>query len=114
MRTSSCKAKGRRASQEVKDLLLRYSDLEEADIIVTPSGVTGPDLLLSPLAQGYFPFAIEAKNQEKISIWQAIDQAKGHLKKDHEIPLLFFKRNRSELMVCLRAEDFIRNWSRFK
>lgn len=112
MRTSSAKAKGRRASQEVKDLLLKYSDLQEADLVVTPSGVTGPDLLLSPLAQEYFPFAIEAKNQEKIAIWQAIDQARTHLKKGEQLPILFFKRNRSELMVCLKAEDFIKNWNR--
>lgn len=112
MKTSSAKAKGRRASQEVKELLLKYSDLQDADLIVTPSGVTGPDLLLSPLAQEFFPFAIEAKNREKIAIWEAIEQARSHLKKDQNLPVLFFKRNRSELMVCLKAEDFIKNWKK--
>jgi hypothetical protein len=49
------------------------------------------------------------KYQESISIWAAIKQALSHVI-DHSgcIPLLFFKRNRSKLMVCMEAEEFIR------
>jgi hypothetical protein len=109
MRTSSAKAKGRRASQEVKDLLLKYApDLSPADISVVPSGVTGEDLWLSPKARELYAFSPEVKNQEAINIWAAFEQAKGHAVGTTFTPVLFFRRNRSELMVCIRAEDFIK------
>lgn len=109
MRTSSAKAKGRRASQEIKELLLKYSNgLQDEDFIVTPSGVTGPDVHLSPAAKKQFPIVIEAKNQESISIWAALEQAKSHQTSWNESPVLFFRRNRSVLYACLPAEDFVR------
>ena len=109
MKTASAKNKGRRASQEIKELLLKYSkDLQDEDFIVTPSGVTGPDVHLSPAAKKQFPIVIEAKNQESISIWAALEQAKSHQKLDAEVPVLFFRRNRSELYACLPADDFVR------
>lgn len=112
MRASSAKAKGRRASVEVKELLHLYApDLRPDDIIVTPSGVCGEDVLLSPAARALYPFTIECKNQEKLNIWDALKQAESHLKKRTEelcVPLLFFKRNRSKLFVALDAELFLK------
>jgi hypothetical protein len=102
MKTSSAKAKGKRCAQEVKELLLEYALLEDGDVVVTPSGVPGVDLHLSPLAFKEFPFAIECKNQESIQIWQALKQAESH---QPGIPTLFFKRNRSELYCALKASD---------
>jgi hypothetical protein len=110
MKTSSAKSKGRRGAAAVKELLHRHAlGLKDGDILVTPSGVTGPDLHLSPAAFEVFPFAVESKNQENISIWKSIEQSQQHTKKlPGSIATLFFKRNRSELMVCLKAEDFVR------
>lgn len=108
MRTSSAKAKGRRCSQEVKELLLAsQAELSEDDILVTPSGVTGVDLHLSPKAKSVYPFAIECKNQERIQVWAALEQSESHVG-GNEIPVLFFKRNRSKLYVALSADQFIR------
>lgn len=111
MKTSSAKAKGRRACQDVQELLYKYAvHLQPGDIEVTSSGVTGEDIKLSPAARDVYPFVIECKNQEKLNIWSAIEQAKTHVK-GVEVPLLFFKRNRSDLMVCLSAEDFMQLWA---
>lgn len=108
MKTSSAKAKGRKACKDVQDLLYIHAPhLEPGDIEITSSGATGEDLKLSPAAKRVYPFAIECKNQEKLNIWSAIEQAKTHVK-GTEIPVLFFKRNRSDLMVCLSAEDFMK------
>lgn len=108
MNTSSAKAKGRRAAQEVKDILHQFApDLEEDDIIVTPSGVPGEDLRLSPLARKHFPFVIEVKNQETAKIWAWMKQAHSHKQKDYT-PLVVFKRNRESLKVCLELEDFLK------
>jgi hypothetical protein len=107
---AASKAKGRRGVWEVRDLLLKYApDLKPDDIAIPGGSSPGADLHLSPAAKELYPFAIEVKYQESISIWAAIKQALSHVI-DHSgcIPLLFFKRNRSKLMVCMEAEEFIR------
>ena len=106
MKTSSAKAKGRRCAQEAKEKLLKYSQLEDGDVVVTSSGETGEDLKLSPLAKKVFPFTFECKNVEKLNIWSALDQAESHAKAD-EIPAVVFKRNRSKQFVALDFEAFL-------
>jgi hypothetical protein len=104
MKTRSAKAKGRRASQEVKDTILAwFPELTDDDIVVTSSGVTGEDLVLSARARALVPFVFEVKNQEALQIWKALDQAKTHAEKrgDDSIPLLVFRRNRSILKAGL-------------
>lgn len=106
MKTSSAKAKGRRACKEVVDLILSsFPDLTELDVRVTPSGVTGVDVQLSQKAFDLLPFAIECKNTETLNIWKALEQARSHVK-GTEMPLLFFKKNKNELQVCLSAKNF--------
>jgi hypothetical protein len=105
MRTSSAKAKGRRAAQEAKEIILKHlRTLEQGDVVVTSSGTTGEDLQLSPSARKIFPFQIEAKNVEKINIWKAIEQAKTH--GPHK-PLVLFKRNHEQLQVALDFDLFM-------
>lgn len=110
MKTSSCKAKGRRACADVVELLLKHAPtLQPDDIRITSSGATGEDILLSPEARKLFPWVIEVKNTETINIWQAYAQAVSHLKPGVDyVPILFFRRNRSELMACMKASDFVR------
>jgi len=107
MRTSSAKAKGRRCAKEAIELMHKYApSLKEGDMVATPSGVTGPDIQLSPAAKLEYPFAIECKNQESIQIWKAYEQAKSHEKLE-ELPLLIFKRNKSKIMVALEFEHLL-------
>lgn len=108
MKTSSAKSKGRRACQDIKQLLHNHApELQDGDVGVTPSGVIGVDLYLSPAALKTYPFCIESKNQESLSIWACLEQTESH-RKDNLIPILFFKRNRSELYACLKAEEFVK------
>lgn len=113
MKTSSCKQKGRRAAQELKETLMQYApDLKEDDIVVTPSGVPGEDLTLSPAAREIYPYVCEVKNVESLNVHQAYEQAKSHWQKrgskPHEFPVLFFKRNRTEMKVVLTLEHFLK------
>ena len=109
MKTSSAKSKGRRCSQELKDLLLKHAPhLENDDIIVTPSGVTGPDVMLSPLAKKFYPITSECKNVEALNIWKALEQSESHAKNTQLEPILFFKRNRTKLYACLDAEQLVK------
>ncbi len=108
MKTSSAKAKGRRACSELKDALMKYApSLEEGDIEVTSSGATGEDLKLSPAARREYPYVIEVKNQEGINIWASLRQAESHSKDAARIPLLAFKRNNTEMYVALKLEHFL-------
>ena len=106
MLTQSAKAKGRRLQQWVRDLLLEASDLEEDDIKSTSMGASGEDIQLSPKAREVYPFSIECKNSERISIWKAYSQAESNAK-GHQ-PLLIIKRNNHRPLVVMDAETFIR------
>lgn len=105
MRSSSRKQKGRRLSQIVADLVMNMVDGNPGDVTVTPSGVNGPDVQLSPYAKRRFPFAIECKNQEKLAIWQALAQCEDNAKKFGGIPMLVFGRNRTQPYVCIPLAD---------
>lgn len=108
MKTSSAKAKGRRCAQQAKDMLLKASGrLEEDDITVTPSGVTGPDLHLSPAALKQYPFAVECKNVEKLNVWEALSQSEDHAMFTNKVPILIFTRNRSDTYVALKFSTFL-------
>ena len=110
MKTSSCKAKGRRLQQALRDLLIeKYSGvLEQDDIKSTIMGESGADIQLSPAAQKLIPFNFETKNVEALNIWNALKQAELESKKRNTIPVVVFKRNRSETYVSLKLDDFLK------
>jgi hypothetical protein len=115
MKTSSAKAKGRAAVAAVKALLHKYKPVLDLDDIVMPAGSQpGADIHLSPHAKRFYPFAIEVKCQESLNVWSALKQTESHLPKppvggsQSIMPLLFFKRNRTELYCALKAEDFVK------
>lgn len=110
MKIKAAKAKGRRCSVEVQELLYRYApDLKPGDILATCSSETGCDVKLSPAAKEVYPLAIECKNVERIQLWEALKQAESHAEADPgSIPTLFFRRNRSKLYVALPAEAFLK------
>ena len=106
MLISSAKRKDRVLAVEIKAMILSaFQSLSHDDVIVTPSSVPGPDLMLSPAAQLVFPVVVEMKNQQTISIWAALKQAESHAK-NGLTPLLFFRRNHHAAYVCLKASDF--------
>lgn len=106
MKTSSAKAKGRTAQKLVRDALLkRAPHLTENDIRSTAMGQSGVDLLLSEAALKTYPFAFEVKCQESLNIWSALKQAEEN--KGKYTPLLCFKRNRTDMYVTLKFEDFL-------
>jgi hypothetical protein len=103
----SSKAKGRKAVQVVRDLLLATYDFEEDDVLVKATSMGGCDLHLSPKAQHAFPFAIEVKNVEKLSIWAALAQAQVNATPKNQPAVVFFKRAGSPMYVALRADAFL-------
>ena len=106
MKTRAAKSKGRRLQNQVKELLLEaFTELEPDDIRTAIMGETGEDIKLSPAARREIPFSFECKNQEKINIWESLNQAEEN-SGDYP-PVLIFKRNRSKTYAVLEIDDFI-------
>jgi len=109
MKTSSAKAKGRRLTQRLRDkLLAAFPVLCELDLVVTPSSCFGEDIQMSKLASDILNIAIECKNQEKLNIWQTIEQVERHSAKSGKKPFITFSRNRmAHDYSIMRCDDVI-------
>ena len=105
MKTQSRKAKGRRLQQQFRELLIEKLDIDPEDIESRSMGAGGEDLIMSKAARNKFPFSIECKNQERMNIWSAWDQANNN--KGIYEPLVVIKKNGVKPLVVLDAENFL-------
>ena len=106
MKTRSAKNKGKRLQNDVSDLILEtFKELEPDDVRSTTMGDSGEDILLSPAARKLFPFATECKNQERLNIWESLEQAESNA--GQHIPLVVFKRNRSKTYVAFELDKLM-------
>lgn len=107
MKTSSAKQKGRLAQQQVAKMVKEAYGFPEGNVFWRSMGVSGTDLYFSDYASSRCPFDFEVKCQESLNIWSALEQAKEN-SKPPRIPLVVFKRNRSEIYACLLLEDLLK------
>lgn len=107
MLSRSCKAKGRVAANQVKELIHKTFPLfGQDDVIRTSGGQIGEDIVLSPMARCALPVSIEVKNVEALNIWKALKQCEDNAFQLGE-PLLFFRRNKSKLYAAIDAEKLL-------
>lgn len=107
MKPQSCKAKGRRLQQQiVDDLLLLFPHLTRDDVRSTSMGAGGEDIQLSTNARRSIPFSIEAKNQERVNVWAALNQCRSNAPENTEA-IVVLKKNGENPHVLL-------SWSCFK
>ena len=92
MRPQSAKAKGRRLQQWVRDQLIEQLNVHPEDIESRSMGAGGEDLIMARDARQKFPFSVECKNQEKLNVWDAYDQACAN-SGDYE-PILIMKKHK--------------------
>lgn len=118
MRPSSCKGKGRRLQNWFAGKIREaFPGLTERDVRPTTMGDTGADVKLSERAFEQFPFAVECKNVEKINVWNAMEQARGHAAATGGAPVAILSRNREKHPIAvMHVETFlklarIRNWA---
>lgn len=103
---SSRKNKGRTLQNKVRDSLLKtFPILEPDDVKSAIIGENGTDIKLSPMAKKIIPYSIECKNQEKLNIWSALEQAENN--SNGLTPLLIFKRNRTKTYVVIEFDEFL-------
>ena len=105
MKTQSAKAKGRKLQQWTRDRLVESLNIHPEDIKSTSMGAGGEDVIMARAARKKFPYSIECKNQEKINIWSAYEQAAQN--SGDYTPLVVLKRNRSKPLILIDAETFI-------
>lgn len=103
------KAKGRKLQQQTRDLILEVfkGELEQDDVRSTGMGQSGVDLQMSPLAQKLFPFAVENKAQEALSIFAALEQAEANATEKLKA-LVVFKKNRSKTYAALEFSELLK------
>ena len=106
MKPSSAKAKGRALQDWIRNKLIEEFNIHEDDIKTAVMGESGEDIKMARAAREKFPFSIEAKNVEKLNVWQAYEQAKEN-SGDYE-PLVVMKKNRKKPLVVMDAESFIK------
>ena len=105
MRTSSAKAKGRRLQQKFMQLLIEELDIDAEDIESRSMGASGEDLIMSKAARNKFPYSVECKNQERLNIWSAWEQANAN--KGIYEPLVVIKKNGVNPLVVVDAHNFL-------
>ena len=106
MKSRSAKNKGKRLQNNVRALLLEsFTELEPDDVRSAIMGESGEDIKLSPAARKQIPFSFECKNQEKLNIWDSLQQAEEN-SGDYS-PVLIFKRNRSKTYAVVEIDKFI-------
>jgi len=114
MKTSSCKAKGRNfqywVANKIAELLgVNFNQQDDlCPIHSREMGQSGTDVYIrNKELKEQFPYAIECKNTETVSLYKYIEQAKSNTESGEQW-LLFHKKNRSKPIVIMDAEYFFR------
>jgi hypothetical protein len=115
MKIKSAKAKGRNLQNLVRDKLrkifvddwTKMPKLEYDDIKSQTMGMGGEDIVLSPIAKKLIPYSFECKNTEKLNLWGSLKQCEDNC--EDRQPVLVIKRNRSEVYVVMKLNNFLNN-----
>jgi len=108
MKTRSAKAKGRKLQDFVRDIFrdIFRDKLEEDDITSRQMGGAGTDIVFTPSARKLIPFDIEAKNQERFNLNEAMNQAIEN-SKEGRIPVVVYSRNKDDVYISIKFMDLI-------
>ena len=105
--TAACKQKGRDHQKYVAALIQKAFNLPEEDVVSRPMGSPGLDIMLSGRARGLFPFGIECKRTEKLSIPAWWKQCTDNADKEGLMPMLVYRQNHGRAMVVMQFTDFL-------
>lgn len=106
MKPQSCKAKGRRLQQQIVCDLYQHFSLAEGDLRSTSMGAGGEDIHMSAKARELIPFSFEAKNQERLNIWSAIEQCEQNCVGVRS-PVVVMKKNNKKPYAVIPWSTFL-------
>lgn len=108
MKVASAKAKGRRLQDYVRAAFLFIDQtIHAGDIKTAIMSESGRDIAFFGKARDAFPYSVECKNQESLSIWKAFEQAEKGCNGEAKYPLLVFKRNRSKTLAVVEFSHLL-------
>jgi hypothetical protein len=111
MNPRSAKNKGARLQkwvcQKIADIFdIEFDNQDDQCLIHSREmGQSGTDIILRGDIYNKFPYAIECKNTEKLSLYPTIEQAKNNTQLGQDW-LIVHKKNRSEPIVIMDWEAF--------
>ena len=105
--TATRKQKGREHQQHIAEMIRIRYNLPEEDVVSRPMGSPGLDIMLSERARGVFPFGIECKRTESLSIPSWWRQCTDNAGKEGLYPLLVYRRNHEPAMVVMEFMDLL-------
>jgi hypothetical protein len=102
------KKKGREFQNEVRDAVRKALGRRVApdDVTCAVMGEHGVDIKLSPHGRKEFPFSLECKRVEKLSLFAAYEQSCNNCY-DDTVPCVVWKRNRSPALITMALDDFL-------
>lgn len=107
------KTKGQNYTKEVRQKILDvvFSDYPKDlhdDFRCTPGGVNGPDFMLSTAIKKKFPFAVECKKTETLTLKSAWIQALSHVmsERNYLLPLIIFSKKNTPSRVILEWNPY--------
>ena len=112
MKTSSCKAKGRKLQQYVAKKIQEKFDLPETDVVSRPMGSSGVDLMMSERALAMLPVSIECKNTKTFPSLAALRQSENN-SYEGTVPAACWKppgMGYDSTIIYLKLEDFLDLW----
>ena len=115
MKTSSCKAKGRKLQKYVAEQIGTILGMpwgKDEQIRSRGMGQSGVDVVLLGDAKEKFPWSVECKNTEKINLWDCVKQARDN-QQDGTDWLLVVKRNYETPIVVMDSMIFFKLWMRY-
>ncbi len=86
-------------------MLVEHLGADEEDLESRPMGSSGEDIIMGKQTRQIFPYSVECKNQEKVNIWSAMEQAESNCK-SYE-PLVVIKKNGKKPLAVVDAEYFV-------
>ncbi|MDD2328976.1 MAG: hypothetical protein PHZ13_11845 [bacterium] len=101
------KAKGREFQKYVAECLQESLGLPPEDVVSRPMGSPGLDIMLSENARDRFPYGVECKRTEKLSIPAWWKQCSANAKVEKLNPMLIYRRSHEEAMLVMRWDDFL-------
>lgn len=107
------KTKGQAYTKEIRQRILDtvftdYPKEIHEDFRCTPGGVNGPDFMLSTIVKKKFPFAVECKKTETLTLKSAWTQAVSHVfsERNYLFPLVIFSRKNAPSKVILEWSPY--------
>lgn len=113
---SSRKSKGREFQYDVCEKIAEAAGLPydqhdpNCDIHSNEMGQAGADVILRNEARKRFPFSVECKAQENVSLKEFVEQARANVAADSRSWLLAIKKKSVGKLAVLELDEFMAIW----